>query len=115
MAPMIAAPILIMRLRMNPKKTPTMTENTKDANVLKNVSSSPFYVKEPSILSIKKSSMVIPNPAMPPVVKMVTSKNLRPKKATTKPNIIARMPNICGRLTKNEANLVTEKTGQALE
>ena len=72
-------------------------------------------MKEVSILSIRKRSMVIPKPAMPPVVKMVISKNLRPWNATTRPKRIARVPKIYGRLTKNEANLVTENTGQALE
>lgn len=58
---------------------------------------------------------MIPKPAIPPVAKIVISKKSRPKNATTRPKRIASMPKIWGLLTKNYANLVTEKTGHALE
>lgn len=94
MAPMIAAPIFIMRLSMKPRNTPTSAEKIKDAKVLKNESSYPLDVKDVNILSIKNRSIVMPNPAIVPVVKIVISKNLRPWNPTMIPKAIARMPNI---------------------
>ena len=90
-------------------------EKTKEKIVPRIVNSLPFCEKVVSILSIKKRSMVIPNPAIDPVAKIVISKNFRPKKATTKPNRIDNIPRIYGFLTKNLAKAVTENTGQALE
>ena len=110
---MIAAPILIMRFKIKPRNTPIVIEKRNEKIVLSVDKSWPYCAN--SILSIKKSSMVIPNPAIPPVAKIVISKKSFPKKATTRPNKIVRSPKICGLLIKNLAKVVTENTGHAFE
>lgn len=58
--------------------------------------------------------MVIPKPTIDPVAKIVYSKNLRPWKATIRPNAIAIIPRMAGLFTKYLENLVTEMREQAL-
>lgn len=75
-APMIAAPIFIIRFKIKPRKTPMQMENMNEKMVLSVDKSYPYCAN--SILSIKKRSIVIPKPAIPPVAKIVISKKSRP-------------------------------------
>jgi hypothetical protein len=74
--------------------------------------SEPYF--EESMLKNWKRSMVIPKPTIDPVAKIVYSKNLRPWKATIRPNAIAITPRMAGLLTKYRENFDTEMREQAL-
>lgn len=69
---------------------------------------------EESIFMNWKRSMETPNPVIAPVAKIVYSKNIRPLKATRRPNMMPNRPRISGLLTKYLEKLVTEISEQAL-
>ena len=93
---------------------PTIVEITKEKRVPIKESSDLVPI-ESSIASIEKRSIVIPNPATPPVAKIVMGKNFLPNSAIMHPNTIPMIPRITGFLRKNLEKLVTENTGQAFE
>lgn len=99
---------------MKPRKIPTIVEITNEKRVPIKESSDLVPI-ESSMASIEKRSIVIPNPATPPVAKIVMGKNFLPNSAIMHPNTIPMIPRITGFLRKNLEKLVTENTGQAFE
>ncbi len=113
--PMMAAPMSSIRCKMKPKKRPMQSEKRKEKRLLKKESSASLSPRELNMVSMEKRSMVMPKPAIPPTAKIVMGKNLRPKKATTRPKVMKLKPMINGLSRKNLEKVVTENTGHALE